>query len=162
MLAPGLATTEAIATLSGIARRGLNLGVAPGAHKVSGGHGRGAAPQRKSAGAGPGASQFQSGRTPQTSSVSVDGAVPRKIKAGSAGYTGTIVRLNYAKHGEPLLSSTSEWTAPGHASVAPGLDGRPQLFFHAFHPGSGGYNAFRALLTVGLEFNLDRVTVVEP
>ena len=33
---------------------------------------------------------------------------------------------------------------PGHASVAPGLDGRPQLFFHAFilHR---GYNAFRAL-----------------
>ena len=56
----------------------------------------------------------------------------------------------YAKQGQPLLRSTREWTAPGHASVAPGLDGRPQLFFHAFHPGTGGYNAFRALLTVGL------------
>jgi len=58
----------------------------------------------------------------------------------------------YIKQGEPLLRSTREWTAPGHASVAPGLDGRPQLFFHAFHPGTGGYNAFRALLTVGLKF----------
>ena len=67
----------------------------------------------------------------------------------------------YVKQGEPLLRSTREWTAPGHASVAPGLDGRPQLFFHAFHPGTGGYNAFRALLTVGLEFSRDRVRVVE-
>lgn len=67
----------------------------------------------------------------------------------------------YAKQGEPLLKSIREWTAPGHASVAPGLDERPQLFFHAFHPGSGGYNAFRALLTVGLEFADDRVKVAE-
>jgi hypothetical protein len=63
----------------------------------------------------------------------------------------------YVKQPEPLLHSTREWTAPGHASVAPGLDGRPQLFFHAFHPGTGGYNIFRALLTVGLEFEGDRV-----
>jgi arabinan endo-1,5-alpha-L-arabinosidase len=67
----------------------------------------------------------------------------------------------YVKQGEPLLRSTREWTAPGHASVAAGLDGRPQLFFHAFHPGSGGYNAFRALLTVGLDFGKDGVGVVE-
>jgi arabinan endo-1,5-alpha-L-arabinosidase len=67
----------------------------------------------------------------------------------------------YAKQGEPLLRSTSEWTAPGHASVAPGLDGQPQLFFHAFHPRTGGYNAFRALLTVGLRFSRDRVEVAE-
>jgi hypothetical protein len=67
----------------------------------------------------------------------------------------------YAKQSEPLLKSTREWTAPGHPSVAPGLDGRPQLFFHAFHPGTGGYNAFRALLTVGLRFGRDRVEVVE-
>jgi hypothetical protein len=67
----------------------------------------------------------------------------------------------YRKQGEPLLRSTREWTAPGHASVAPGLDGQPQLFFHAFHPGDGGYNAFRALLTVGLRFEADRVEVVE-
>jgi arabinan endo-1,5-alpha-L-arabinosidase len=67
----------------------------------------------------------------------------------------------YVKQGEPLLRSTRDWLAPGHASVAPGLDGKPQLFFHAFHPGSGGYNAFRALLTVGLKFSPDRVDVVE-
>lgn len=67
----------------------------------------------------------------------------------------------YVKQGEPLLRSTREWTAPGHASVAPGRDGQPQLFFHAFHPGTGGYNAFRALLTVGLRFGEERVEVVE-
>ena len=67
----------------------------------------------------------------------------------------------YTKQGEPLLKSTREWTAPGHASVAPGLDGKPQLFFHAFHPGTGGYNAFRALLTVGLKFSAGRAEVVE-
>jgi hypothetical protein len=67
----------------------------------------------------------------------------------------------YRKQEEPLLRSTREWVAPGHASVAPGLDGQPQLFFHAFHPGTGGYNAFRALLTVGLKFSRDRVEVVE-
>ncbi len=67
----------------------------------------------------------------------------------------------YAKQGEPLLKSTREWTAPGHASVAPGLTGEPQLFFHAFHPGTGGYNAFRALLTVGLRFSGGHVEVVE-
>jgi hypothetical protein len=63
----------------------------------------------------------------------------------------------YRKQGEPILKSTRSWTAPGHASVAPGLDGQPQLFFHAFHPGAGGYNAFRALLTARLEFTHDRV-----
>jgi hypothetical protein len=66
----------------------------------------------------------------------------------------------YFKQGAPVLQSTREWIAPGHASVAPGLDGRPQLFFHAFHPGTGGYNAFRALLSVGLEFGRDRVEIV--
>jgi len=66
----------------------------------------------------------------------------------------------YTKQGQPLLRSTREWVAPGHASVAPGLDGRPQLFFHAFHPGTGGYNAFRALLSVGLEFDAKEVSVV--
>ena len=67
----------------------------------------------------------------------------------------------YTKQGEPLLKSTREWLAPGHASVAPGLDGQPQLFFHAFHPGTGGYNAFRALLTLALKFSRDRAEVVE-
>jgi hypothetical protein len=65
----------------------------------------------------------------------------------------------YEKLPEPLLKSTSEWTAPGHASVAPGPDGKPQLFFHAFHPGTGGYNAFRALLTVPLRFTGSEVEI---
>ena len=65
----------------------------------------------------------------------------------------------YVKQPQPLLRSTSEWLAPGHASVAPGLDGQPQLFFHAFHPGTGGYNAFRALLTVGLAFSENEVSL---
>ena len=65
----------------------------------------------------------------------------------------------YLKQPEPLLRSTPTWLAPGHASIAPGLDGRPQLFFHAYHPGTGGYNEFRALLTVGLEFDTNRVTL---
>jgi arabinan endo-1,5-alpha-L-arabinosidase len=63
----------------------------------------------------------------------------------------------YEKRPEPLLRSTTEWLAPGHASVAPGLDGDPQLFFHAFHPGTGGYNVFRALLTARLQFTRDSV-----
>lgn len=58
----------------------------------------------------------------------------------------------YVKQAQPLLKSTRTWWAPGHASVAPGLDGHPQLFFHAFYPGTGGYNAFRALLTTPLRF----------
>jgi arabinan endo-1,5-alpha-L-arabinosidase len=63
----------------------------------------------------------------------------------------------YVKQPEPLLKSTSSWWAPGHASVAPGLDGQPQLFFHAFFPGTGGYNAFRALLTTNLRFGPEGV-----
>ena len=67
----------------------------------------------------------------------------------------------YEKQPAPLLRSTREWLAPGHPSVAPGRDGKPQLFFHAFHPGAAGYNAFRALLTVGLSFTQERVEVAE-
>ena len=63
----------------------------------------------------------------------------------------------YEKQPEPLLKSTRNWWAPGHASVAPGLDGEPQLFFHAFFPGTGGYNAFRALLTTRLSFTAEKV-----
>ena len=66
----------------------------------------------------------------------------------------------YVKQPEPLLRSTGQWVAPGHCSVAPGLDGDPQLFFHAYLRGTGGYNAFRALLTVPLRFSKDRVEVV--
>lgn len=66
----------------------------------------------------------------------------------------------YAKQPEPLLRSTRTWTAPGHASVAPGLGGSPQLFFHAFHPGTGGYNVFRALLTARLAFEDSGVRIL--
>ncbi len=65
----------------------------------------------------------------------------------------------YVKQDGPLLKSVKTWWAPGHASVAPGLDGTPQLFFHAFFPGTGGYNAFRALLTTRLAFSHDKVTL---
>ena len=68
----------------------------------------------------------------------------------------------YVKQTEPLLKTNSSWWAPGHASVAPGLDGEPQLFFHAFFPGTGGYNAFRALLTTRLHFTRDRVALTPP
>jgi hypothetical protein len=64
----------------------------------------------------------------------------------------------YKKQAEPLLKSCRSWWAPGHASVAPGLDEQPQLFFHAFLPGSGGYNTFRALLTTPLVFSRSAVT----
>jgi hypothetical protein len=65
----------------------------------------------------------------------------------------------YEKKPERLLQSTTDWLAPGHASVAPGLDGEPQLFFHAFHPDTGGYNVFRALLTAKLKFTRDEVSL---
>jgi hypothetical protein len=66
----------------------------------------------------------------------------------------------YVKQPEPLLRSTSSWWAPGHASVAQGPDGAPHLFFHAYFPGTGGYNAFRALLTARLHFGKDRVEIL--
>ena len=58
----------------------------------------------------------------------------------------------YVKQAEPLLRTTAQWWAPGHPSVAPGLDGEPRLFFHAFVPGTGGYNTFRAVLSTELQF----------
>jgi hypothetical protein len=66
----------------------------------------------------------------------------------------------YVKQPEPLLKSTRRWWAPGHASVAPGLDGQPQLFFHAYFPGKGGYNEFRALLTARLRFGPEGASIV--
>ena len=66
----------------------------------------------------------------------------------------------FVKQAEPLLKSSRSWWAPGHASVAPGLDGTPQLFFHAFFPGTGGYNEFRALLTARLRFGAKGVEIV--
>jgi hypothetical protein len=67
----------------------------------------------------------------------------------------------YTKQGEPLLKSNRLWWGPGHASVAAGVGGKPQLFFHAFFPDNCGYNAFRALLTVGLEFSATRACLRE-
>ncbi len=55
----------------------------------------------------------------------------------------------------PLLRSSVRWVAPGHPSVAPGPDGEPWLFLHAFLPGDVGYKAFRALLGAPLRFGAD-------
>jgi len=66
----------------------------------------------------------------------------------------------YRKMEQPLLRSTKEWSGPGHPSVAPGPDGEPRLFFHAFLPGTGGYKEFRALLTARLRFGSDGVELV--
>lgn len=60
---------------------------------------------------------------------------------------------------DPLLTSARSWSAPGHASIAQAPDGQPQIFFHAFFPGTGGYNVFRALLTARLRFDGDRVEI---
>ena len=65
----------------------------------------------------------------------------------------------FTKHQEPLLKTAKSWAAPGHASVAEGPDGEPHIFFHAFFPGTGGYNVFRALLTAPLRFTAEGVTV---
>jgi arabinan endo-1,5-alpha-L-arabinosidase len=66
----------------------------------------------------------------------------------------------YRKAEQPLLRSHPNWSAPGHASVSVGPSGEPRLFFHAYHPGTGGYNVFRALMTVGLSFSDNGVELV--
>ena len=65
----------------------------------------------------------------------------------------------YRKQQDALLSSSRSWTAPGHPSIACGPDGVPRIFFHAFFPGTGGYNVFRALLTARLRFDGDTVAI---
>lgn len=55
----------------------------------------------------------------------------------------------------PLLRSSRDWIGPGHPSVAPGPDGQPWLFLHAYLPGHVGYKAFRALLGAPLRFGPD-------
>ncbi len=65
----------------------------------------------------------------------------------------------FTKHQEPLLKTARSWAAPGHASVAEGPGGQPHIFFHAFFPGTGGYNVFRALLMAPLRFTEDGVQV---
>lgn len=68
----------------------------------------------------------------------------------------------YRKVGDgPLLRSTAQWAGPGHPSVAPGLEGEQRLFLHAFFPGTAGYNVFRALLSVRIEFLPDRVALLD-
>jgi hypothetical protein len=66
----------------------------------------------------------------------------------------------YQKTG-PLLRSSSEWVGPGHPSVAPGPDGEPWLFVHAFLPGAVGYKAFRAVLAAKLAFGPDGPGLVD-
>jgi GH43 family beta-xylosidase len=65
----------------------------------------------------------------------------------------------YKKAPKPLLSSAKGWAAPGHPSVAIGPGGVPHIFFHAFFPGTGGYNVFRALLTARLNFSPEGVSI---
>jgi arabinan endo-1,5-alpha-L-arabinosidase len=65
----------------------------------------------------------------------------------------------YRKMEQPLLRSSAEWLGPGHPSVAPGPDGTPWLFLHAFFPGEAGYKKFRALLTVPLAFGEEGVSL---
>jgi hypothetical protein len=65
----------------------------------------------------------------------------------------------YRKMEQPLLRSSAEWLGPGHPSVAPGPDGAPWLFLHAFFPGETGYKKFRALLAVPLAIRKGRVSV---
>lgn len=66
----------------------------------------------------------------------------------------------FVKQPEPLLKSARSWSAPGHPSVARGPDGVPHIFFHAFFPGTGGYNVFRALLTARLQFGANGVAII--
>jgi beta-xylosidase len=65
----------------------------------------------------------------------------------------------YVKQERPLLSSARGWSAPGHPSIACGPDGVPHIFFHAYVPGTGGYNVFRALLTARLKFDGGKVSI---
>ena len=65
----------------------------------------------------------------------------------------------YEKQPQALLKSSRSWSAPGHPSVALGPDGVPHIFFHAYFPGTGGYNVFRALLTARLKFGEDGVSI---
>ena len=65
----------------------------------------------------------------------------------------------YVKQPEPLLKSAKSWSAPGHPSIASGPDGVPHIFFHAYFPGTGGYNVFRALLTARLRFDDGSVAI---
>jgi arabinan endo-1,5-alpha-L-arabinosidase len=68
----------------------------------------------------------------------------------------------YRKSPEVFLSSGADWWGPGHPSVAEGLDGRLQVFLHAFRPGDAGYKRFRALLTAPLRIAADGIGLDVP
>ncbi|MGV3507878.1 MAG: family 43 glycosylhydrolase [Sphingobacteriaceae bacterium] len=63
----------------------------------------------------------------------------------------------YLKMQKPFLQSSEKWWAPGHPSVVIDPDGKPQLFLHAYFPHKAGYKEFRALLSVPLLFEKDKV-----
>lgn len=65
----------------------------------------------------------------------------------------------YRKTGQPLVTSTPQWAGPGHPSVAPGPDGLPLLFLHAYVPGAVGYKQFRALLALPIAFEPEGVSL---
>ena len=65
----------------------------------------------------------------------------------------------FTKMEKPLLQSTTNWWAPGHPSVVTAPDGRPYMFLHAFLPGEAGYNVFRALLSIPLQFHQNSVSL---
>ncbi|MDQ3290881.1 MAG: glycoside hydrolase family 43 protein [Bacteroidota bacterium] len=67
----------------------------------------------------------------------------------------------YRKMPQPFLQSTAEWWAPGHPSVVLAPDGKPHLFLHGYFPGKAGYKQFRALLSVPIIFEEDRVLLGE-
>ncbi|NJC39841.1 hypothetical protein GGQ87_000099 [Brevundimonas alba] len=67
----------------------------------------------------------------------------------------------YRKAAEPLLRSTSAWTAPGHPSITTDADGRPRMFLHGFHPRDAGYKVFRALLTAQVRLENGEVCIGE-
>lgn len=67
----------------------------------------------------------------------------------------------FKKTSEPILKSTEQWWAPGHPSVAVGPDGRNYLFMHGFSPDKAGYKEFRALLTVPIKFEEEKVIIVD-
>uniref|UniRef100_UPI0032DE567C family 43 glycosylhydrolase n=1 Tax=Mucilaginibacter sp. Bleaf8 TaxID=2834430 RepID=UPI0032DE567C len=64
----------------------------------------------------------------------------------------------YHKLDKPFLQSTDRWAAPGHPSVTITTAGKPVMFLHAYFPGRAGYKQFRALLSIKLNFDGDKVT----
>lgn len=65
----------------------------------------------------------------------------------------------FTKMHEPFLKSTADWWAPGHPSVVMDMEGKYHMFLHAYFPGKAGYKEFRALLSVPMIFEEDKVRV---